>query len=55
MFRTHLALTKDEAINRLNSNFARDIALYDRIESQALEMADMMSEGIVRQFPGMFS
>ncbi|NMA24378.1 MAG: LysM peptidoglycan-binding domain-containing protein [Clostridiales bacterium] len=54
MFHTHLALTKDEAVNRLNRNYARDIALYDRIENQALEMADMMSEGIVRQFPNMF-
>lgn len=54
MLHTHLALTKDEAVNRLNRNYAHDIALYDRIESQALEMADTMSEGIVRQFPGMF-
>lgn len=51
MLHEHLALTKAEAVARLNQDYARDIALYDQIEQQALMMADAMTEGIVQQFP----
>ncbi|MDD4439053.1 MAG: LysM peptidoglycan-binding domain-containing protein, partial [Tissierellia bacterium] len=30
------------------------ISIYDEIEKQALAMADMMSNGIIRQFPNKF-
>lgn len=50
MLYKHLKLTENEAVSRLNSQYAFDIALYDEIEAQALEMADMMTEGITRQF-----
>lgn len=46
----HLELVEDEAIKRLSGKYAEDIALYDIIEEQALEMADMMSRGIISQF-----
>jgi LysM repeat protein len=54
MLHEHLKLVKAEAVARLNRNFAEDIRLYDVLEQQALEMADMMSEGIVKQFPAKF-
>lgn len=46
----HLKMTENEAVERLNKRFAEDVTLYDSIEAQALEMADYMSEGLIRQF-----
>jgi hypothetical protein len=54
MLHEHLALTKDEAVVRLSGRFARDIAIYDEIEQQALDMADALTAGIVEQFPDLF-
>jgi hypothetical protein len=51
----HLAVTTSEVVYRLQRKWAADVANYDRIHVQALEMADMLSSGIVRQFPGRFS
>jgi hypothetical protein len=50
----HLALTKSEAVNMLSSNFQQEIELYDKIEDQALLMADEMSFGIIHQYPELF-
>lgn len=46
----HLALTEREAALRLAGRYAEDTAVFERIEREALEMADVMSDGIVRQF-----
>ena len=54
MMKDHLDLTLREATHRLQGDFAADIRDYDRIHNQILEMADMLSEGIIRQFPGRF-
>ncbi len=54
MLYKHLALTKDEAVNMLNKKYSEDISVYDEIEKQALAMADLMSNGIIRQFPNKF-
>lgn len=54
MLYTHLALTKEEAVERLNHAYEKDIAAYDQIEAEALRMADLMSDGIVKQFPRSF-
>ena len=54
MMYEHLALTKSEVVNRINKYYAADILVYDKIQTQALKMADIMSEGILRQFPNKF-
>jgi len=54
MLHAHLALTKSEAVDLLTQDFPAGIAVYDEIEKQALMMADVMTEGIVRQFPRRF-
>ena len=55
MLRTHLALTTQEVVARLQGKWATDVRAYDQIVKQALGMADMLSEGIVHQFPSRFA
>ncbi|SFL38308.1 hypothetical protein [Pelosinus propionicus] len=50
MWYDHLALTKAEAVARLNNEFKKDIAIFDNIEKEALMMADDFSNGIIRKF-----
>jgi hypothetical protein len=38
----------------LNGRFAADVRDYDAIHKTILEMADMLSDGIVAQFPARF-
>lgn len=54
MLYEHLALTKTEAVNILTGKYAECISVFDQIEMQALEMADVMTYGIVMQFPDVF-
>ncbi len=46
----HLRLTEEEAELYLDCRFEKSIRVYDKIQDQALEMADVMTNGIVRQF-----
>jgi hypothetical protein len=54
LMRGHLDQTLDEAAHRLNGDFAADIRDYERIHEHILMMADAISNGIVKQFPGRF-
>lgn len=50
MLNEHLELLRDNSIDMLEGNYEASINGFDDIEAQAMEMADMMSEGIVMQF-----
>jgi LysM repeat protein len=54
MLYDHLAMTKTEAVDLLTKNYADSIAIFENIEKEALDMADMMTQGIVKQFPNYF-
>ena len=54
MMRSHLRLTTNEVVARLTKDWAADVRAYDRIHSQILHMADMLSDGLVAQFPARF-
>lgn len=54
MLYDHLSLTKDEAVDILTGNYENSIGVFENIEHQALAMADMMTQGIAKQFPQYF-
>ena len=54
MMRAHLGLTTAEVVARLKRDWAGDVRAYDRTHRQILHMADMLSDGLVVQFPGRF-
>jgi hypothetical protein len=54
MMHDHLSLTNDEAAAQLKSDWKGSIDAYDKIHEQILRMADMLSSGIVAQFPKQF-
>lgn len=51
MWREHLDLVKAQAVARLNGEYETEIARYDEGEQLLLRMADVLTAGIVRQFP----
>lgn len=54
MLAEHLKLTTEEAVARLQGDWAADVAAYDRVHQHALGMADALSAGLVKQFPKRF-
>ncbi|MCL2695471.1 MAG: LysM peptidoglycan-binding domain-containing protein [Clostridiales bacterium] len=54
MLRRHLDLTTNEVAARLAGRFADDIAAFDLVEQEALQMADTFTLGIMKQFPHLF-
>jgi hypothetical protein len=54
MMRKHLDLTLAEAVARLHGDWSADIAAYEQVHQEILQMADMLSTGIIHQFPKKF-
>jgi len=55
MMNDHLKLTTDEAMQRIKKDYDADIIAYDKVHAEILLMADMLTDGIVKQFPAKFS
>jgi hypothetical protein len=54
MMQVHLDQTLEEAADRLAGKHAAEVRVYDAIHAHILEMADMLSTGIIEQFPARF-
>jgi hypothetical protein len=54
MMKDHLAFTTEEAVARLQGKWGADIAAYDKVHTEILEMSDMLASGLVSQFPSRF-
>lgn len=52
--KTHLDQTLTEAVDELNGNFAAGVTDYEAVHLHILDMADMLSNGIMGQFPKQF-
>ena len=49
--KAHLDQTLKEAVDRLQGKYADDIKDYDAVHAHILDMADVLSAGIIAQFP----
>jgi len=54
MMQTHLDTTTREAKDRLTKNYTDDVQAFDAVYNHILKMSDMLSDGIVKQFPSKF-
>jgi hypothetical protein len=54
MMQVHLDQTLKEAVDRFGGKHAAEVRDYDAIHAHILEMADMLSAGIIKQFPARF-
>ena len=54
MMHEHLDLTTAEVLARLQGDWATDVAAYEKVHAEILKMADMLSAGIIKQFPNTF-
>lgn len=53
--KTHLDTTLAEAVARLTGDWNADVVAYDRVETHILHMSDLLSDGIIAQFPSAFA
>ena len=51
----HLDQTLDEATHQLKGDYAASVKDYERVHHHILGMADVLSDGIIAQFPSKFS
>lgn len=54
MFYSHLKLTTDEVLDRLKGDWVGDIRTADTNETHLIHMGDILTEGIVKQYPEKF-
>src|SRR5437660_1090564 len=54
MMKTHLDLTLKEAVVYLKADYQGSVNAYEQVHLEILQMADMLSAGIVHQFHSMF-
>jgi hypothetical protein len=54
MLQKHLDLTTGEVVGRLTSDWAADIKSYDEGHAHMLMFADVLADGLVKQFPTKF-
>jgi hypothetical protein len=54
MLKTHITQTVAYAADQLQGDYAKSIEDYDKAESHMLMLADQLSAGIIKQFPGRF-
>ncbi|MET3211656.1 UNVERIFIED_CONTAM: hypothetical protein ABIC26_004623 [Paenibacillus sp. PvR008] len=38
----------------ITKDYKTSVQIYDKIEAEAIEMADMITDAIAKQFPGIF-
>jgi len=54
MLYKHLDFITTQVTNRLNGNWAGDIEAFDKGEEHMIKFADVISNGIIKQFPNKF-
>lgn len=54
MMHNHLTYTTEEAVARQKKDYSGDVKAYDKVHVEILSMADMLTDGIVKQFPSKF-
>ncbi|WP_330362472.1 hypothetical protein [[Clostridium] dakarense] len=54
MLHKHLQFVTDQAVARLNKNWTSDIESYDKGQEHMINFADVLSNGIIKQFPKKF-
>jgi hypothetical protein len=54
MMQEHLTLTTNEAVARKKKDYTGDVAAFDKVDNAIMEMSDMLSMGIIQQFPDKF-
>jgi len=55
LMKMHLDLTLKEATAQLSGDYATSISTYEQVHLEILGMADALSQGLIAQFPQMFT